>query len=186
MIAFAFMLFAAALAAWIVIGDAPPRVRAYVGLACMLYAALAAASAVNDGLADSVALIVASVAPTLLASAARPHAAASAALALIVASLAGMAAAATGIVLFAFVPLLAAAIVFAGARRTVQACAASVAMASGAAAFVAGGAPAHPALMAFWSAGILGAALALAPSQAAVEKHRRHGPRRAVASRRGD
>ncbi len=155
MTAFALMLFFACVAAWIV------SPSAYVRFAGALYAALAAACAVERHLADSVALIVCAVAPVLLALALVRSSGARFAPAF--ACVAGMAAAATGIAVLAFAPLLiaAAAIAFAR-RRSPQALATSLALAAGAASYLAGS---LPALMAFSSVGLLGAAL-----QTAVEK----------------
>jgi hypothetical protein len=155
MIAFALMLFFACVAAWIV------SPSAYVRFAGLLYAALAAACAIERHLADSVALIVCAVAPVSLALALmRPS---RARFAPGVACVAGIAAAATGIAVLALAPLLiaAAAIAFAR-RRSPQALAVSLALVAGAASYLSGS---LPALMAFSSVGLLGAAL-----QTSVEK----------------
>ena len=155
MIAFALMLFFACVAAWIV------SLSAYVRFAGLLYAALAAACAIERHLADSVALIVCALAPALLALALiRPG---SARFAPALACVAGMAAAATGIAVLALAPLLVAAAAIAFARRrSPQALAVSFALVACAASYLAGS---LPALMAFSSVGLLGAAL-----QTSVEK----------------
>jgi hypothetical protein len=149
MIAFAFMLFFACVAGWIV------SPSAYVRFAGLLYAALAVGCAVERHLADSVALIVCAVAPVLLALALmRPG---GARFAPAFACIAGLAAAATGIAVLAFAPLLIASFAIAIARRrSMQALAVSLALVAGAASYLAGS---LPALMAFASVGLLGAAL---------------------------
>lgn len=158
MIAFALMLFLACVAAWIV-SPSP-----YVRFAGLLYAALAASCAVERQLAGSVALIVCAVAPVLLALALmRPGVAR---FAPAFACIAGLAAAATGIVVLALAPLLIASVAIAVARRrSMQALAVSLALLAGAASYLAGS---LPALTAFSSVGLLGAAL-----QTAVEKQGR-------------
>ncbi len=165
MTAFALMLFFACIAVWIV------SPSAYVRFAAALYAALAAACAVEPHLAGSVALIVCAVAPVLLALALmRPG---SARFAPAFACIAGLAAAATGIAVLAFAPLLIASVAIAVARRrSPQAVAVSLALVAGAASYLAGS---LPALVAFSSVGLLGAAL-----QTPVEKQCRrdlHGIR---------
>ncbi len=157
MIAFVLILLLACVAAWIV------SPSAYVRFAGALYAALAAACAVERQLADSVALIVCAVAPVLLALALLHSRRVR--LAPAFACAAGMAAAATGIVVLAFAPLLiaSAAIAFAR-RRSPQALATALALVAGAPSYAAGS---LPALLTFSSVGLLGAAL-----QTAVEKQR--------------
>ncbi len=100
--ALAVMLLAASVAGWIAVTDVPPVTRAYVRFACVLYAALAAASAIGAQLAGAVTLIVSACAPVLLAIAHRivfraPVAAPIAASVLLMGCIAGMAAAAANI-----------------------------------------------------------------------------------------
>jgi hypothetical protein len=168
MIAFALMLFFACVAAWIV------SPNAYVRFAGALYAALAAACAVERQLAESVALIVCAVAPVSLGLALlRPS---GVRFAPGFACIAGLAAAATGIAVLAFAPLLIASLAIAVARRrSMQAIAVSLALIATAASYLAGS---LPALMAFASVGLLGAAL-----QTSIEKQGRRNMDGVVISR---
>ena len=177
MIAFAAMLLLAAAAAAAIVEGAPPVARAYARFAFVLYAALAIAMAADVRLASSVALIVFALAPALLtfavtATIRRPPAPAFASLVLAFACCAGMAAAATGIAVFALGPLLVSvvsmiAVTLANLRATqpamIQAVVASVTLLCGASALVDGAAAAPAALAAFTSAGLIGAALSLVP-----------------------
>lgn len=157
MIAFAAMLFLASVAAWLICAN--PFLR----FACVLYAALALSTPMN--LTASVALVVSALAPAMLAlSLGRVPFAAPV---LAVATIAGFAAALTGITVLAFAPLLISALAIAVARRrSPQAMAAALALLAGAASFAAGS---IPALLAFSSAAVLGLAL-----QASVEEHGVH------------
>lgn len=150
MIAFSFMLFCAAVAAWIISADLHLR------FAAILYAALAVAAPLHLGV--SVALIVCAVAPAMFAFGRKRFATP----VLIVCCAAGLVAAATGIAMLAFAPLLAAALAIAASRSNLQGAACALALVFGAASFVAGS---LPALMAFSSAALLGLAL-----QAGVEE----------------
>jgi hypothetical protein len=185
MIALAIMLLAAAIAGWLAVADALRDVRNYARFACVLYAALAFAGAAGLQLALSVTLIVSASAPVFLALAAhfafrRPVAPLPAAAILIVACVAGLAAAVSGMAMLAFAPLLLSviAMIATGLRRfgdlraqAIQLIAASCALLAGASAFVAGGAPAEPALFLFSAAGLLGISLAVVPrSNAIVEQ----------------
>jgi hypothetical protein len=185
MTALAVMLLAASIAGWIAVADGPPAARAYVRFACVLYAALAAASAIGAQLAGAVTLIVSACAPVLLAIAHRivfraPVAASIAASVLVVGCIAGMTAAATNIAVLSFAPLsVSVLVIIANSLRdfsdrrgpAIQAIASAAALLAGASAFAAGGEAAQPALILFSAAGLLGIALALAPrSDAAIEQ----------------
>jgi hypothetical protein len=185
MMALAVMLLAASIAGWIAVTDVPPAARAYARFACMLYAALAAACAIGMQLAGAVTLIVSACAPVLLAIAQRivfrgPVAASIAASMLTAACIAGMIAAATGIAVLGFAPLLLCVLVmiaislrrFGDLRAAaIQTIASAIALLAGASAFAAGGEAAQPALILFSAAGLLGIALALAPrSDGVVEQ----------------
>jgi hypothetical protein len=182
MTALAVMLLAASIAGWIAVTDVPPDARAYVRFACVLYAALAAASAIGAQLAGAVTLIVSACAPVLLAIAHRivfraPVAASIAASVLMFGCIAGMTAAATNITALSFAPLSVSVLVIIanslrdfsdGRRPAIQAIASATALLAGASAFAAGG---EAAMMLFSAAGLLGIALALAPrSDAVVEQ----------------
>ncbi len=199
MSAFAAMLLCAAVAAWIVAAAAPASARAFIRFAAMLYAALAAANVVDARLADAVALIVSAVAPTMLALAAlrvfhRPPAPSLAAVLLVTTCLAGMAAAATGLWLLAFVPLAVSVtvLIVVGSRRlgdsptaAAQTMVSAAAFVAGASAFVTEGAGARAALLLFSAAGLLGIALALArDSGIEIEQESGRDPRAAAAIRR--
>jgi hypothetical protein len=198
MIALAVMLLAAALAGWLAVANAAWDVRAYARFACALYAALAVASAVSAQLTLSVTLIVSACAPVFLAFAIRfafrglvsPYLIASV---LIAACIVGIGAAATGVAMLAFAPLLVSilAMIAMSLRRiddlrarAIQAIAASCALLAGASAFAAGGVSAEPALFLFSAAGLLGLSLALAPRSHAVVDQERAPDLRAVAVRR--
>ncbi len=190
MIALAVMVAAAAIAGWLSIADASREVRVYVRFACVLYAALAVASMGGAPLQLSVTLIVCACAPTCLAVAVRfafrgPVAASAIAFVLGTACVAGMVAAGTGIAVLAFAPLVGSVLsmIAMSLRRiadlraqVIQAIAAACALLAGASAFAAGGVRAEPALFLFSAAGLLGAALALAPrSRNVVEQERVSG-----------
>ncbi len=192
MIALAAMLSAAAIAGWLSVADSSWDVRAYVRFACVLYAALAVAGVSGPPLALSVTLIVCACAPACLAFAVRFALRGSVAPLLIASvlgavSVAGIMAAATGIAVLAFAPLLFSALAMIamslrriGDRRAqaIQAIAAACALLAGASAFAAGGVRAEPALFLFSAAGLLGFALALAPrSHPIVEQERATGLR---------
>ena len=178
MIAFAGMLLAASTAAWIAAAAAPLRI--YVRIAAGLYAALAIAVVVDDGLAGPVALAAMASAPAMLALAASRAPLWVAAPIWSAACIAGFAAAAFGLAPLAFTSLLASAAAIAIARhRMPLALAASVALVAGATSFAAGGAEALPALLAFSSAALIGLAL-----DCAVVKPRRRGRGGAVRAAR--
>jgi hypothetical protein len=186
MTALAVMLLAASIAGWIAVTDAPSAARAYVRFACVLYAALAAASAIGAQLAGAVTLIVSACAPMLLAIAHRtvfrgPVATSLAASLLMVGCVAGVAAAASSVAVLSFAPLSISVLAmiaislrcFRDRRASaIQIIAAAIALLAGASAFAAGGKAAQPALLLFSAAGLLGIALALAPrsSDAVVEQ----------------
>jgi len=196
-IALATMLLAAAIAGWLAVSGAQSDVRNYVRFACMLYAALAASSTVGAQFALSVTLIVSACAPVFLACAVRfafhgPVTSLWITPLLVAACVAGIVAAATGIALLAFAPLLFSvlAIIAVSLRRfgdlrakVVQAIAASCALLAGASAFAAGGVRAEPALILFSAAGLLGLSLALAPRSGAVVVQERAPDLRGVAVR---
>jgi hypothetical protein len=198
MIALAVMLFAAALAGWLAVTGAAGEARAYSRFACVLYAALASASMAGPQVALSVTLIISAVAPVLLALSLRFSFRGAVAVRLVATilaavSVAGIAAAATGIAILAFAPLLFSVIAMIamslrgfsdGRGRAMQTIAGACALLAGASAFAAGGVGAEPALLLFSAAGLLGLCLALAPrSGVAVEQE---GPSdlRAVAIRK--
>jgi hypothetical protein len=187
MIAFAAFLLAAALASWLIVAGVAQTARAYGRFAFALYAALAIAIAADARLADSVALLVCAVAPMMLALALTcvvrgriSTVFASAVLAL--ASVAGIAAAATSLAALSFAPLLLCVVaMIAGAlpgwRKSpfavAQTIASSVALLAGASAYVEGGAAGQARLCAFSAAGLLGVALSVARgSDVAVENER--------------
>ncbi|HTT97513.1 MAG TPA: hypothetical protein VMF58_05650 [Rhizomicrobium sp.] len=187
MIALAVMLLAAAMGGWLAIGGASPDVRSYARFACVLYAALAAAGATGVQLALSVTLIVSASAPVFLALAVRlsfrgPVMPLLVGAILSIACVAGITAAATGLAMLAFAPLLfsvVAMIAFSLRQlrnlraQALQTIAASCALLAGASAFTAGGVRAMPALFLFSAAGLLGILLALAPrSDVVVEQER--------------
>ena len=175
MIAFAAMLLAACCAGWIMVAGVPRAARAYARFAFSLYAAMALAAGIDARLADSVGLIVSSVAPLLFVLALadgvkRPVASAFASFALGTVCLAGMIAAATGVAALALGPLLLSVVAMIAVvlrdwrsdrNATVQAAMSAGALLAGASAFAAGGGLALATLCAFTSAGILGAALAM-------------------------
>lgn len=187
MIALAIMLVAATLAGWLAVAEASWSTRAYVRFACVLYAALAVASAVGAQIALSVTLIVSALAPVFLALAARfafrgPFASSLIAAMLVIACVAGIMAAATGVVTLAFAPLLLSviAMIATGLHRfvdlraqAIQMIAGSCALLAGASVFTAGGVRAEPALLLFSAAGLLGISLALAPRLNAVVEQER-------------
>jgi hypothetical protein len=194
MIALAFMLLAAAVAGWLAVAGASWSTRTYARFACAFYAALAVTSFTAWQLALSVTLIVSASAPAFLALASRfafrgPVAPAFVAAILIAACVAGIAAAATGIALLAFAPLLFSIVAmiaislrcFRDQRaRAIQLIAASCSLLAGASALAAGGAQAEPALFLFSAAGLLGISLALAPrSSLVVEQKGAHDLRTA-------
>lgn len=172
MIAFAAMLLAASIAAWIVVTAAPLRI--YVRVACGLYAMLAATQALDDGLTEQVTLFVMAAAPAMLALAATRVTPVPMVLSCGIAVAAGIGAAVFGVAPLAFASLLASASAIAAARRRVPlALAAAVALVAGAASFAAGGAEALPALLAFSSAALIGIALVVASDRAVAKPGRR-------------
>jgi hypothetical protein len=184
MIAFALMLFSASIAAWLIATGTVPAPRRHLRFACILGAALAVAAGLDLALARNVALIVSALVPVLLAVAVAGTRSALASLVLALAALAGMTAAASGFAPLAFAPLLLAALSIAAhalkreTRPAAQLLASSLALVAGAASFVAGDLRGLAALTAFFSAGMMGTALALAPrSEAPVEKARDLGQR---------
>lgn len=182
MIAFALMLFSAGIAAWLIATGIAAGPRRYVRFASMLAASLAVAACLDPALARDVALIVAALLPVMLAAAAGGARPAVAAPAFALAAIAGIAAAMSGLAALAFAPLLPAALFIAAGMRP-QLPAAALALVAGAASLVAGDARGLAALLAFFSVGVMGVALALAPrSDAAVEA--RHGLRGPLAIRR--
>jgi hypothetical protein len=176
------LLFAVSIAGWMIVTDAPPSARAYLRFACILCAALAVAEFAGARLADAVTLLVAAIVPALLAIATYsvfrtrvPSPLAGLVLALC--SIAGMAAAGTGLALFAFAPLLAAVLAmmvtalrgFNDMRlRSMQAMASAIALLAGASVYAGGGANAPAALVLFFAAGLLGCALVLTPRSETV------------------
>jgi len=176
MIAFAAMLCFAAGAA--LIASEGVKRRSYLAFACLLYMVLGAAAAVNAMLAGSVALIVMALAPAMLATALRPLAPA---VLLPLAAACGIAAAMTGLLSFAFGPLLICAVAMVLARRgALRIWVSSLALVASAASFAAGG---WPAFFAFSAAALLGTALVL-KSERLVEKQRRRNPRAAIGAAR--
>lgn len=187
MTGFASMLFICALAACIIVTGAPVAARAYARFAFGLYAALAPAAMIDLPLANSVALIACSISPLLLAFAlahtiGKPVAPAAASAILAVSWLAGMTAAATGLPVFAIVPLLLSVLAtialalmswrerkLAGVQAIISACA----LLAGASTFVAGGVAGFAGLCAFTSAGLLGAALSIAQRSNFVVENKR-------------
>ena len=195
MILLAVMLLSASLAGWLILTDAAPAVRNFARFACVLYAALASASAVDPRLSDSVTLIVAAVAPVLLALAMRASdsgsiSSAPATLALTLCTISGMVAAATGMAVFAFAPLTVALLAIIALNlaefsehrsQSLEAMASAIAMLAGASVFLVGGDAALTGFMLLHAAGLLGIALALAPrSDAVVEQERPPDLRRAT------
>jgi hypothetical protein len=189
MIAFAVMLLAAAVSGWSLVAAMPPLARAYARFACVLYAALAAAIAVDARLAYSVALIVSAVAPALLALAIanvlrKPIATAFASLVMAAFCIAGMAAAVTGIAALAFGPLLLSIVAMIALTlqewridrlATIQSIASAGALLAGASAFVDGS---MVGFCAFAAAGLLGAALSMTRrSDVVVEEDGERNPR---------
>jgi hypothetical protein len=187
MIAFAAMLLAAAFAGWIVVADISSLPRAYARFAFVLYAALAVAIAADVRLADSVTLIVSSVAPMLLAFAVadvvrKPVATAFASVIMASVCISGLVAAALGYASLAFAPLLFAivgtiAVMLTVWRETgrvaIQIIISACALLAGASAAVSHEATGQAALCAFTSAGLLGVALSMTQiSNAVVEKGR--------------
>jgi hypothetical protein len=187
MSAFSPMLAAAAIAGWIVLSGARGAPRAYGRMACALFAALAAACAIDPRLAQSVTLIASAVAPALLAAAAfaafrRPPRPATSSLALALATAAGIFASASGIAALAFAALVVAALTtIATALRAIrrspvaaiQSIASFAALLAGAAAFLSQGRSAQSSLMMFYAAGVLGSALSLARGSAATIENQR-------------
>lgn len=196
MTGFAAMLFICALAACIIVTGAPHAARAYARFAFGLYAALATAAMIDLPLADSVALIASSISPLLLVFAlahaiGKPVAPAAASAILAANWLAGMAAAATGLPVFAIVPLslsvlttIALALMSWSERKLagVQAIIAACALLAGASTFVAGGVIGLAGLCAFTSAGVLGAALSIAQRSNVVVEEKRGQDLRGVGS----
>jgi len=197
MIALAVMLLAAAMAGWLAVAGASWDVRTYLRFACVLYAALAIASVAGLSLAWSVTLIVSASAPVFLALATRfafrgPVTPLLIATVLIPASLAGILAAATGVAMLAFAPLLLSviAIIAISLRRVgdlraqvIQVIAGACALLAGASAFAAGGVRAEPALFLFSAAGLLGISLALAPRSHVIVEQESAPDLRAMAIR---
>lgn len=187
MILLAVMLFSASVAGWLAATDASAAVRNYVRFACVLYAALAVSAAVDPRLSDSVTLIVAAVAPALLAVAVRASVSGSISTSVAISALAlsticGMIAAVTGLAVFAFAPLTTAVLAIIAmnlarfSERRVQALqsmASAIAMMAGASVFMVGAPAARTGFMLLHAAGLLGIALALAPrSETIVEEKR--------------
>jgi hypothetical protein len=176
------LLFAVAIAGWMIVTDAAPSARAYLRFACILYAALAVAELAGARMADSVTLLVAAIVPALLAVATYSVFRARvspplAGLILALCSVAGIAAAGTGLALFAFAPLSMAVLAmmvtalrcFNDMRlRSIQAMSSAIALLAGASAYVGGGANAPAALVLFFTAGLLGCALVLTPRSETV------------------
>lgn len=170
MIAFAAMLSFAAVAA-LMLSEGVAR-RVYLAFACLLYMVLGAAGALDARLAGSVALIVVSLAPAMLATALRPVAPAAV---LPLAAACGIGAAMTGLLSLAFAPLLVSAAAMMLVRPgSVRIWASSLALVASAASFAA-----PPAFFAFSAAALLGTVLAL-KSEHLVAKQRRRSARDGV------
>ena len=191
-IAFAAILALAAVAAALHAGRAPGA--DYLRLACALAIALALGdvlAAAQDGallaLASALTPIAAALASTALALCVRlsapPHTAFAVA-ALVLATLSGLAAAATGALALAFAPLFASACAmlavsaraWRAGRRSLHGIAAAFALVAGASAYLTGGAEGRTAFALFLSVALFGVALALNP-QARLSKPSRAMPR---------
>jgi len=193
-IAFAAILALAAVAAALHAGRASGA--DYLRFACALAIALALGdvlAAAQDGallaLASALTPIAAALASTALALAlcvrlsAPPHTAFAVA-ALVLATLSGLAAAATGALALAFAPLFASACAmlavsaraWRAGRRSLHGIAAAFALVAGASAYLTGGAEGRTAFALFLSVALFGAALALNP-QARLSKPSRATPR---------
>lgn len=185
----------------IVAGALPGRPRAYIRFAVALGGALVVADGVAAALggddlqlvAGAIRLLVAALGPAMLALAVlrRIHGAALPSLALAAACLAGLIAAMTGAMLYAFAPLAVAAIVL-GVVAAGELRRSALLMGLGAGALLAGaaamssGADGGIGFALFYAVGQLGIALALVRrSDAAVERERRARARAAFVGRQG-
>jgi len=201
--AFAVVLGFAAVIAAMAGGATAKPVRAYLRFAAGLAAALAAADLVAalgrapdfSVFADAVTLLIAGLAPAMLALAAAVHfghglRAAPAAALLIVACIAGLGGAATGSTLLGFAPLAAASIALGafalqswqrGRKTALLLGLSAAAILAAAAAYMSGAAAGRTGFALFLAAGLLGVALALARrSHAAVEDRSRKAAHRDV------
>lgn len=191
----------ALLLAAIVATSLPSRLRAYIHFAVVLGGALVVADGLTTALggddlqlfASAIRLLVAALGPAMLALAAlkRAPSVALSSLALSAACLAGLIAAMTGAMLYAFAPLLTAAFVLGGiAAREGRRC--TLLMGLGAGTLVAGAAAMASGqgggigFALFYAVGQLAIALALARrSDATVERRRRERARTLFVSRQG-
>ncbi|MEJ0042948.1 MAG: hypothetical protein WDM81_12410 [Rhizomicrobium sp.] len=174
------LLLASSLAAWLVAAGARPPARVHVRFAAVLFAALGVASLVAQSAVPAIALLVLPIGLSVLglgtaAARTRPLEPALAASLLAAVSLAALAAAVTGLTALSLAPsaLGAVAIGMLGARAedrlgVVQGVAAAFCFLGAASAFAL--ADAGPELTLFCAAGLLGLALALSRSGAAVEE----------------
>ncbi len=187
------LLGAAAIAVWFLATGARAAARVHLRFASMLFAALAAASAIAPPVADEVALLVAAIALPVLAFAAyasfeKAMSPMPATLLLGLVCLGGLASAATGIISFALAPaaLSAAAILLISARQfdaarlsSIQGMLSALALLASASSFALDGAT--PAYLLFSAAGLLGLTLALArASDTGVEEQGSRDLRRTV------
>jgi hypothetical protein len=190
-IAFAFVLACAAILAALLAGHARPAARDYLRFAAALYLSLALCMGLSAGLpnattlifADAVMLVVCALGPlaltfALFAAFEHPPSSAVAAIFLVLACLAGIAAAASGMPVLSLAPLSVCVLVMLAlcARRwrtekraTARAFLSACSLLCGAAAMLSGGESGRTALMLFSAAALLGFTLALARrSQVAI------------------
>ena len=189
------LLLASSSAAWLIAAAARPRARVHIRFAAIVFAALAIAALAVETAAPAIALLVLPIGSGVLvlgaaAGIGRPLAPALGASLLAAICLAALAAIVSGLAALALGPaaLCAGAIALLGARipdrlGAFQAIAAALCLIGAASAFVWEGS--GPALTLFCAAGLLGLALALARSGAAVEERPGRDLRGAIGRRHG-